>query len=143
MAAYIVFIAPHPHPEFTVADFALGTVYSLLYAELAAVGIVTTVRSETRTKRVSEDIKELLELAKGIEQGTRNVEEDTPEKVVQLARSIADSIREEPASGTKEIAERLTTWADEFEGEDDFIGREEQIGSDEFSELANDLCTLR
>lgn len=139
---YLAFVAPYPHPNFSVADLTLGIVYSLLYAELAAVGLVATVRSETRTKQVSEDIEEFLNLAKGIKEGTRNVEEDAPERLVRTARSIADSIREEPASGTKNVAERLTTWADEFEDEDDFVGREERISSDEFSELADDLCTL-
>lgn len=140
---YIVFIAPYPHSDFSVADIALGITYSLLYAELAAVGLVAAVRSETRTKQVSKDIERFHDLAMRMGEGTRNVEEDEPEKLVQVARSIADSIKEEPASGTKEIAERLATWADEFEDEDDFVGREEQISSDKFSELTNDLYTLR
>ncbi|WP_224268356.1 hypothetical protein [Haloprofundus salinisoli] len=139
---YIAFVAPRAYLDFSVADVTLGIVYSLLYAQLAAVGLVTTIRSEVRTKQVSENIEEFLNLSTRIEKGTRDVEEDAPKRLVQLARSIADSIREEPASGTEEVAERLTRWAAKFEDEDDFVGREEQIRSEEFSELANDLYIL-
>ncbi len=138
---YYAFITPYPHPEFALPDVLLGTVYSLLYAELAAIGLVTTIKSESQN-RITEEIQEFLELSEKMEQGTTEVGEDTAERMVQLARSIEQSINDEPASGSKKVADRLSTWVAEFENEDDFVGREKLVGSDEFSELANDLCTL-
>lgn len=140
---YILFVAPHSHPDFTIADLTLGVLYSLLYAELAAIGLVATVRSETRTKQVSEEIDEFIQLANEIEKGTKDLGESAPEDLVLLARSIVDTIEEEPASGTREVAERLDSWADRFEDMDDFVGREKKIRSDEFSKLTDDLCALR
>jgi len=140
---YFIFIVPYPHPDFSYDDLALGVLYSLLYAELAAIGMVATIRSETNTKQVSNEIKEFLELKENFEQGPQNIEVEDPKKLVSLARSIEKSIRTEPASGTKGVADRLEIWADGFEKEDDFLGREEKINSREFSELADDLNTLQ
>jgi len=142
LAGYCAFIVPHPHPDFWITDALLGVVYSLLYAELAAVGLVATIKTEGRSGLVSEKIEEFVELSQRIEQGTKNVDEDTPQKLVRLARSIADSINEEPASGTKELADRLNKWATKFEEEDDYIGRENMIASEEFSDLTDDLCAV-
>lgn len=139
LIGYLLFIFPHPHPDFSIPDLLLGVSYSLIYAELAAIGLLATVRPEKRETRLSEEIRKFRKLAKEVKEGPKKVDEDTSDNLAQLGRSIADSISDEPASGTKGLDERLTTWVNEFEEETDFIGRKEKIKSDEFSDITDDL----
>ncbi|WP_271915033.1 hypothetical protein [Halorubrum ezzemoulense] len=142
LAGYLMFVAPHPHPDFSLPDLLLGVSYSLIYAELAAIGLVATVQSERRGNQLSEEIKKFRILAKEIENGPEGIDENTPENLVQLGRSIADSISDEPASGVEDLDERLTIWVNEFEEEVDFIGREQKVKSEEFSDITDDLYTF-
>ncbi|WP_143421131.1 hypothetical protein [Halorubrum ezzemoulense] len=142
LAGYLLFIAPHPHPDFSMPDLLLGISYSLIYAELAAIGLLATVRSERSENQLSEEIKKFRKFAKEIEEGPKGVDEDTSKNLTRLGESIADSIDDEPASGIKDLDERLTTWVDEFEEETDFIGRKQKVKSDEFSDITDDLYTF-
>ncbi|MDB2239241.1 hypothetical protein [Halorubrum ezzemoulense] len=139
---YVLFVRPHSHPKFSIADAFLGVVYSLLYAELAAFGVMAAVRSETKNRQVSENIENFLELTDRVQQGPDTVDESEIEDIIQLANKIASEIEDEPVTGTNQTAERLRAWADTFEAANDFIGREQCVNSSEFSELTNDLSTL-
>lgn len=142
LAGYLMFVAPHPHPDFSLPDLLLGVSYSLIYAELAAIGLVATVQSEGRRNKLPEEIKKFRILAKEIEEGPKGVDENTPENLAQLGISIADSISDEPASGVEDLDERLTTWVNKFEEETDFMGRKQRVKSDEFSDITDDLYTF-
>jgi len=142
LIGYLLFIMPYPGPKFQFDDALLGIVYSLVYAQIAAVVLAMTFLPEAGRNPPSKDITRFLDDANKIKNSTAGIPEGLPDEVADQARNISEEIRNEPATGTRELDQRLESWASDFEDESDFLGRQERLKSAEFSGLSHDLCSL-
>jgi len=139
---YFLFVFPYPHPSFDISDILLGLTYSIVYAELAAIGLATNILSERRSPEISTTIEEFLEKVEEVQTSER-LSEDYSGQIVEMGQTISSAVKNEPASGTNDVGTRLDDWVECFDKERDYRGRQERIESDEFSKIADDLCELR
>ena len=140
---YLLFIEPSGHPEFGIVDVTLGIVYALIYAQVLALVLWKSIDSETTSGEISENIRKFRMDIDELKESSGQTQEEVRKDIVKTARDLAEQFKKEPASGTRDLGDRLADWADSFEDESSIQGWMENIEGDKFSAISHDLYNMR